>query len=55
MTGLNINKKTDVMKMNNTQETPLQLQGVSLLETDNFVHIGSIINKEGGADTEVKK
>ncbi|XP_052284462.1 uncharacterized protein LOC127880951 [Dreissena polymorpha] len=37
-TGLKINiKKTEVMRMNNRQQQPLQLQGEDLVETDHFV------------------
>ena len=43
-------KKTEVMKFNNKQELPIQLQGENILETDRFTYLGSIVSKDGGAD-----
>ncbi|PVD26785.1 hypothetical protein C0Q70_14463 [Pomacea canaliculata] len=53
-TGLKINKKkTEVMKFNNKQELPIQLQGENILETDRFTYLGSIVSKDGGADDDI--
>ena len=54
-TGLKINtKKTEVMRMNNRLQQPLQLQGEDLAETDRFMYLGSVVNIDGGADDDVK-
>ncbi|KAK7089318.1 hypothetical protein V1264_024890 [Littorina saxatilis] len=54
-TGLKINRqKTEVMKMNNKQNLPIQLQGETLKETDHFTYLGSVISTDGGADDDVK-
>lgn len=54
-TGLKINiKKTEVMRMNNKQNTPIQLNGENIRETDKFTYLGSIVSKDGGADNDVK-
>lgn len=53
--GLKINvRKTKVMRLNNRQEHPLQLQGEDLVETNRFVYLGSIVNSDGGADEDVR-
>lgn len=54
-TGLKINtKKTEVMRINNRLNQPLQLHGKDLMETDRFVYLGSVVNIDGGADDDVK-
>ncbi len=54
-TGLQINVgKTEVMKMNNRQQDPLQLYQEDIKEVDKFVYLGSVVNKEGGADEDIK-
>ena len=54
-TGLKINiKKTEVMRINNKQNTPIQLNGENIRETDKFTYLGSIVSKDGGADNDVK-
>ncbi|XP_065941251.1 uncharacterized protein [Magallana gigas] len=54
-TGLKINiKKTEVMRMNKKQNTPIQLNGENIRETDKFTYLGSIVIKDGGADNDVK-
>ncbi|KAL6485865.1 hypothetical protein MHYP_G00052570 [Metynnis hypsauchen] len=53
--GLEINtRKTEVMRLNNKQERPLQLQGEDLKETDCFIYLGSVVNTDGGADEDVR-
>jgi len=54
-TGLKINtRKTEVMRINNKQEVPIQLQGENIKETDRFTYLGSIVSKDGGADDDVR-
>ncbi|PVD20866.1 hypothetical protein C0Q70_19028 [Pomacea canaliculata] len=54
-TGLKVKrKKTEVMRINNKQELPIQLQGENILETDCFVYLGNIVSKDGGADDDIK-
>jgi hypothetical protein len=54
-TGLKINTgKTEVMRLNNRQEHPLQLQGEDLKETDRFTYLGSVVSTDGGADEDVR-
>ncbi|KAL6491468.1 hypothetical protein MHYP_G00018130 [Metynnis hypsauchen] len=54
-TSLKINtRKTEVMRLNNKQERPLQLQGEDLKETDHFIYLGSVVNTDGGADEDVR-
>ncbi|PVD30066.1 hypothetical protein C0Q70_09327 [Pomacea canaliculata] len=39
-------KEDRVMRTNNKQELPIQLQGENILETDHFTYLGSIVNKD---------
>ena len=53
--GLNIHKgKTKIMKMNTNSGEPMTLKDTQLEEVESFTYLGSIINKEGGTDTDVK-
>jgi hypothetical protein len=55
-TGLKINTgKTEFMRVNNKQQGPIQLQQVNIKEVDSFVYLGSVVNKDGGADEDVSK
>ncbi|PVD25660.1 hypothetical protein C0Q70_13319 [Pomacea canaliculata] len=55
MTGLTINnKKTEVMRVNNKQEDPLQQHGGCITESDRFTYLGSIASKEGGAEEDIR-
>jgi hypothetical protein len=42
------------MKINSKQQDPLQLDRENIKETDHFTYLGSVINKEGGADDNIK-
>jgi len=54
-TGLNIHKgKTKLMKINGNSNEPVALEGVALEEVDSFTYLGSIIDKTGGSDADVK-
>ena len=54
-TGLNINiGKTEVMRINNRQQDPIQLQQDNIKEVDKFVYLGSVVSKNGGTDEDIK-
>ncbi|XP_070207994.1 uncharacterized protein [Littorina saxatilis] len=54
--GLNIHKgKSKVLRTNATANTtPLTLDGEALQEVDNFTYLGSIVDKQGGTDVDVR-
>ena len=53
--GLKINvNKTEVMKINNKQTTPIQLEGNSIKVTDKFSYLGSIVSETGGTDEDIR-
>jgi len=54
-TGLNINKKkTELLKINTASSTPVTVNGEPIKEVDSFVYLGSIVDKKGGTDQDVK-
>ena len=54
-TGLKINtRKTELLKVNNKQQAPLQLRGENIKETDKFTYLGSIVSENGGADEDIR-
>ena len=53
--GLNINKrKTEVVRINNEQDRPIQLEEEEIIDTDKFVYLGSVVNRDGGTDEDIK-
>ena len=53
---LNIHKgKTKILKVSTTREDPIILQGSNLEEVQAFSYLGSIIDKNGGTDSDVWK
>ena len=53
--GLNMHKgKTKILKVNTADQPAITLGGEALQEVDSFCYLGSIINKEGGTDEDVK-
>ena len=53
-TGLKINrKKTELMKMNTTANTPVTVGGEPIREVEPFVYLGSVIDEQGGTDRDV--
>ena len=51
-TGLKINrKKTELMKMNTTANTPFTVGGEPIRES--FVYLGSVVDQQGGTDRDV--
>jgi hypothetical protein len=52
--GLKISKKkTQLMKMNTSNDNPIILDGQPLEEVDSFVYLGSVVDKQGGTDSDV--
>ncbi|KAI8503757.1 hypothetical protein Bbelb_187280 [Branchiostoma belcheri] len=53
-TGLRISKKkTDVMRINTTSNTPVTIGGVPVKEAESFVYLGSVVDQQGGTDRDV--
>nr|KAG5689406.1 hypothetical protein BaRGS_017924 [Batillaria attramentaria] len=53
-TGLKINRrKTELMKINTTANTPVTVGGESIREVESFVYLGSVVNGQGGTDRDV--
>ena len=53
--GLNIHKgKSKVLKVNATSTTPICLEEKELEEVESFVYLGSIVDKQDGADVDIK-
>ena len=54
-TGLSINlKKTELMKINSTVDTPVTVEGESIREVQSFIYLGSVVDRQGGTDQDVK-
>ena len=54
-TGLLINKdKTELIKINAKQQTPIKLEGENVKEVTSFTYLGSIVSASGGTDEDVK-
>lgn len=53
--GLNIHKgKTKLLKMNSNFERPVVVNNEALEEVDSFRYLGSIVDKLGGTDEDVR-
>ncbi|KAL3881446.1 hypothetical protein ACJMK2_027888 [Sinanodonta woodiana] len=53
--GLHINRrKSKVFKTNASSNTPITVEGDALEEVDSFTYLGSILDKQGGTDADVK-
>ena len=53
-TGLKIKrKKTKLMKMNTTANTPVSVDGEPIREVESFVYLGSVADLQGGTDRDV--
>jgi hypothetical protein len=47
-TGLKIDlKKTELMKMNTTTQSPITVGGETIKEVDSFIYLGSVVDKQG--------
>jgi len=54
-TGLKIHGgKTKILRLNNRTDEPITLADSPLEEVDSFTYLGSVINKKGGADEDIK-
>ena len=55
-TGLIINSaKTKVIRMNNTNEHTITINGTDIEEVDTFIYLGATVSKEGGTDREIRR
>nr|KAG5690470.1 hypothetical protein BaRGS_016470 [Batillaria attramentaria] len=53
-TGLKINrKKTELMKINTTANTPVTVGGEPIREVESFVYLGSVVDGQGVTDRDV--
>ena len=53
--GLKIHEgKTKILKINTVGEDPITLHGNELEEVEGFTYLGSIIDKQGGTDADVR-
>nr|KAG5687792.1 hypothetical protein BaRGS_017270 [Batillaria attramentaria] len=53
-TGLKINRrKTELMKINTTANTPVTVGGEPIREVESFVYLGSVVDGQGGTDRNV--
>nr|KAG5695363.1 hypothetical protein BaRGS_033576 [Batillaria attramentaria] len=53
-TGLKINRrKTELMKINTTANTPVTVGGEFIREVESFVYLGSVVDGQGGTDRDV--
>ena len=53
--GLDIHpKKTQIMKINTQSTDPVTLDGNRIEEVESFIYLGSIIDKQGGTEADVK-
>nr|KAG5686589.1 hypothetical protein BaRGS_013367 [Batillaria attramentaria]KAG5693593.1 hypothetical protein BaRGS_011718 [Batillaria attramentaria] len=53
-TGFKINrKKTELMKINTTANTPVTVGGESIREVESFVYLVSVVDGQGGTDRDV--
>ena len=54
-TGLQINTgKTEAMCINNKQADPLRLHQENIKEVEQFVYLGSVVNKDGGTEEDIR-
>ncbi|XP_077864019.1 uncharacterized protein LOC144349239 [Saccoglossus kowalevskii] len=54
-TGLSINeKKTQLLKINTTNQTPLKIQGKAINVVDDFTYLGSNVSKEDSISKDIK-
>lgn len=53
--GLNIHKgKTKVLKVDAADTAPIKLEDEALEEVESFTYLGSIFDKQGGTDADVR-
>ena len=53
--GLNIHRgKSKILKVNAANTTPIRLEGEALEKVESFTYLGSITDKQGGTDTDIR-
>jgi len=53
--GLKINlKKTELIKINTTAQTPITVNGEAIKEVESFTYLGSVVGGLGGFDCDIK-
>ena len=53
--GLTLKKqKTKIMRINAGTDEPVKIEGEELEEVESFTYLGSVMDKSGGADADVK-
>ena len=53
--GLNVHKgKSKLLKVSSANTLPIVLDGEALEEVDDFTYLGSIVNKQGGTNADVR-
>lgn len=54
-TGLKINlKKTELMKINTTPQTPVIVGGEPIRKVESFIYLGSVVDTQGGTERDIK-
>jgi hypothetical protein len=54
-TGPKINlKKTELMKINTTVQLTITVGGEPIKEVDSFIYLGSVVDRQGGTDHDIK-
>ena len=52
--GLKVNaKKTEILRLNCWDQSPITLEGQVLRDVDNFIYLGSTLNKTGGSHEDI--
>ena len=53
--GLTLNKqKTKILRINTDTDEPVTIEGEELGEVASFIYLGSVMDKSGGKDADVK-
>lgn len=53
--GLIIHKgKSKILKVNNNNTAPIRLEGEALEKVESFTYLGSVVDKWGGTEADVK-
>ena len=43
------------MRIHNTNDQPININGNNIEEVDNFIYLGATVSKEGGTDKEIRR
>ena len=53
--GLNVHRgKSKILKANTANTTPIMLEDEALEEVESFTYFGSMVDKQGGTDADVR-